>query len=322
MSPFLCSTVVAVALTVLAHGALAQAAPQPQSLQIDVSYATNPATKKSPVTFSFYAVVTGKNGKPAKKTVYVRVENIVASKPLTAMQVADASKAKAEAIAAAINIKLPPGSMPATVAALPAMPVQIPKPNPDYKPPPLGVPKFPTNWPLQTVNAVTYRVTIPNTFGNINWGRNPTGENGDGVRSVPGGGGGGGGASPSYDGSMGGTGASAAGVDAFGDPSVVEFGTDTYQSYLLPQAGESDATILDDLASDLDTHGVSAEFDLSTDTLALLEPLDAGQELDFGWTDTGLDFRVNFEPIGMPEPSSFALLGPGLAMLVARRRRR
>jgi len=102
----------------------------------------------------------------------------------------------------------------------------------------------------------------------------------------------------------------AMGSDPYGDPSEVDFGIDgKYVAQVFPTMGMSDANVMQLLASQLNANGVPATYSDSLHGLALDQPLPDGQTLDWGNTDTGLEFTTMFQGLSepVPEPASWLL---------------
>jgi hypothetical protein len=108
------------------------------------------------------------------------------------------------------------------------------------------------------------------------------------------------------------------GVDPYGDPSFVDFGlVGIYVASFTPSPGMTDEDVLSTLAMMLNQNKVSATFDSSSDTLFLNGAIPDGTVLDWGSTDTGLEFTMSMEglnPATVPEPSSGLLLLTGAAL--------
>jgi hypothetical protein len=160
-------------------------------------------------------------------------------------------------------------------------------------------------------------LTIPGVSkaqGNpIKWTENKViGEGGNGGKFTPGAG-----PSPGSRGSLGrpaGDGIQVAtGVDPLGDPSYVDFGIGQVDVTLFPTPSMTDTQVLSSLALMLDQQGIPATFDPIKTTLFLDQPIPDGQMLNFGNTDTGLEFTMTFEPqvSAVPEPGTIVSLGIG-----------
>jgi hypothetical protein len=113
------------------------------------------------------------------------------------------------------------------------------------------------------------------------------------------------------------------GLDSYGDPSEVDFGIDgRYVAVINPGAGMTDAQVLQDLAGQLDAHGIMATYDPSLVELSLTKPFPDGVQLDWGNTDPGLSFDAIIGATSVPEPSVWMLLLTGLGLAGANLRRR
>lgn len=113
------------------------------------------------------------------------------------------------------------------------------------------------------------------------------------------------------------------GTDAQGNPSEVDFGlVGTYVAEVDPYEGETDAQVLMQLAMDLNDHDVAATYDSSDVSLTVNVP--DNTFLDWGYTDTGLDFTMSMEGLAppIPAPPGWALLAVGLGVLGLYRGRR
>jgi hypothetical protein len=325
----------------------ARAAPAAAPMGKDVSVTIGmgvpmaPATKTDPFDFDLTTPPAMAGGAPVIMTVSVTdLAARGANETLT-----DASKRKADAVAAAINAVLPKvaGQPAATVTQKPAgfkeivgmkppfldaMGRVIRKAEPIYAP---AMQSFVTIQGLYTVPAVPAK---PAAKGNpaqpavpgvaaIKQTTNPTQEVGDAVKI----GAGKPGAPPTptpSTGGMGSTGMSApaSGMSAGGTPSFVYFGVEeTAIGDVTPYAGETASQVLQSLGSQLDQTGVATTYDSLTDTLTI-DTIPAGDTLVWGSTDSGLDFRVAFGA-GVPEPGAWMLLlaGVGVPGAAIRRRR-
>lgn len=151
--------------------------------------------------------------------------------------------------------------------------------------------------------------------------KNPMGEGGDGVRFQRG--------TPGSLGSRGAMGRGessttvATGFDLNGDPSLVEFGIkENYIATLTPIPGMSDADILMQLKSMLDSNNIHTTYDPLMFQLALDDPIPNGDTLAFGNTDPGLDFMVSFQGVyEIPEPACSGLVAAALIPFLTPRRR-
>jgi hypothetical protein len=189
-----------------------------------------------------------------------------------------------------------------------------------------GKARFPINGVLKTVDATLGSIIIPNvpekrgnpiriTEGKI------LGEFGNGGQFQP--------PSPgkgkaSFEGTTPGTVQTSTGLDPNGDPSAVQFGVDQiWVSEVDPYAGETDAQVLQALAGDLGSHGVTASYDPGSDTLSIPR-FPGADEVVWSNTDTGLAFETDIAAIGTPEPGAWLMLLAGLsgAGAALRRRRR
>jgi hypothetical protein len=125
-------------------------------------------------------------------------------------------------------------------------------------------------------------------------------------------------------GSMGGDGVSAAtGIDALGDPSVVQLGLLNEQLEIVggdhlatvrPGTGMTDGDVLTALELQLDAMGIFATFDALLDDLTLDNPLPDGDSLVWTTTDTGLNLSADLG-VAVSAPSTLLLVGSSLAAL-------
>lgn len=123
----------------------------------------------------------------------------------------------------------------------------------------------------------------------------------------------------------------ATGEDPEGNPSVVDFGlVGTYVATFTPSPGMKDDDVLSALARLLTDNGLSATFDKFRHILFLNSPIPDGAVLDWGYTDTGLEFTMSMEGLqssteatAVPEPSSGVLVlsVAAFALLASRHRR-
>ncbi len=326
--PLILGGLLAVVAVVVCHAAPARAAaPGPKDWTLTVGWATMaPPKGKNAVEFEIKQPTNDKNGVapfakgwiPTYQPLKVVVPSLdpIAPGDLTKPdKLSAASMAKAQAHADAIGTALGDKTRVSVVKG-PVIKVvtgSMPNPlfNPRFPPSPLNPPFLPVFSDVQLYNVVTTNISF------VNPKVNNVGETGDGGRFNPGAGGGGGGSSRS---SMSGYGFNASGLDAFDQPSFVEFGTDAYLSILFPFLGESDSTILEQIAQDLTVHGTSATFDPLTDTLSLLAPLPDGVNLLWGWTDTTLSFNIVLDSTTpVPEASTLSLAIAGCVGLVLAR---
>jgi hypothetical protein len=316
--------ILAVAAVIVCDIDPASAAQGPKDWTLTVGWATmSPPKGKNAVEFDIKQPSNDKNGVapfakgwiPTYQSLKVVVATLdpIAPGDLTKPdKLSAASMAKAQAHADAIGTALGDKTRVSVVKG-PVIKVvtgSMPNPlfNPRFPPSPLNPQFLPVFSDVQLYNVVTTNISF------VKARVNNVGESGDGGRFGPGAGGGGGGSSM---GSMSGSGSSASGLDAFDQPSFVEFGTDAYLSILFPFLGESDSTILEQIGEDLTAHGTSASFDALTDTLSLLAPLPDGVNLLWGWTDTALNFSIVLDSTTpVPEPSALSLVVAGCFGLV------
>lgn len=325
------------AVAVIPGGNLARAAapnPGPVDLTLPIGIATlMPPAKKNAVFFQLTQPINDKDGNdpfiidakgnavgnPKWKPNYqvfdikiAKIDPIAAADRFNPAKLSAASKAKAEGFANEIGAKLGDKTR---VSVDKGDVIQIVTDR-------MKNPAFNLRFPVSIFNPLflpvysdvqLYKVVTTN-ISKFQIKENFTGENGDGAQFNPGK------IDPvrrTSSARMTGLGFDASGMDAFGDPSFVEFGTDTYRSILFPFKGEGDATILQQIAEDLTKNGISAMFDALTDTVSLLSPLADGGTLFWGWTDITLGFDVALDSTAAqaPEPSALLLLASGLAAL-------
>jgi hypothetical protein len=177
--------------------------------------------------------------------------------------------------------------------------------------------------PIRDITATYGSIIIPNVAQNNNtplkFSENGViGQGGNGGRFLPPPPKGSAGSRGSLDRMTPGVQTAASGLDAEGEPSVVQFGIeDQYVAEIFPGFGQSDALILQLLASDLVAHGIAAIFDPSLISLYLDMVIPDGTRVIWGNTDTGLDYT--FTMVGLaaaiPEPGSLIILVAGLAGL-------
>jgi hypothetical protein len=337
---------VALAAVIATCGGLAWAAPAAAPAGKDVSVTIvmgipmAPATKTDPFDFDLTTPPAMAGGAPV--VVPVSITDLAArgaNETLT-----DASKRKADAVAAAINAVLPKvgGQPAATVMQKPAgfkeivgmkppfldaMGRVIRKAEPIYAP---AMQSFVTIQGLYTVPAVPAK---PAAKGNpaqpavpgvaaIKQTTNPTQEGGDAIKINAGKPGAPPTPTPST-GSMGSTGMSApaSGMSADGTQSFVYFGIEEASiGDVTPYAGETAAQVLQSLGSQLDQTGVPTTYDSLTDTLDITA-IPAGDTLVWGNTDSSLDFSLAFGAV-VPEPRAWLLMLAGVGGLGAAIRRR
>ncbi|HLZ85295.1 MAG TPA: PEP-CTERM sorting domain-containing protein [Caulobacteraceae bacterium] len=226
-----------------------------------------------------------------------------------------ASRRKANTLAAAVNMQLGRGR--ATVT-----PVRVGRRTVGYTITITG---------LYTIPPTPARRGMPAVPGTPAYTQitNPTREFGDGgaLRPGAGGGGSGGGSSGgSYGGSMGGSMSAlpATGMDPTGAPSMVTFGVNGVAVATVdPYAGETDAMVLQQLGTDLSGLGLPTTFDATNDLLSINNPISDSATLDWGNTDTGLDFDVALTGgTAVPEPAAWLMILVGVGLLGARLRAR
>lgn len=114
----------------------------------------------------------------------------------------------------------------------------------------------------------------------------------------------------------------ATGVDAEGNPSLIEFGIfNTYVASLVPSAGQSDEQIYLTLESLLDSNGLPATYDSFSRTLSLDGTFGEVDALYWAASDTGFAnfLTVSFGVSPIPEPGTALLLATGLAVIASRR---
>lgn len=324
------------AVAVIPGGNLARAAanPGPIDLTLPIGIPTlTPPAKKDAAFFTLTQPINDKDGNdpfivdakgnavgnPKWKPTYQvfdikisKIDPIAAADRFNPAKLSAASKVKAEVIADEIGAKLGDKTRVSVDKGDVTKIVTGSMRNPAFNP------RFPVtifNQPFLPVysDVQLYKVVTTN-ISKFQIKENFTGENGDGAQFNPGK------INPRGSTSsarMTGLGFDASGMDAFGDPSFVEFGTDAYRAILFPFKGESDATILQQIAEDLTKNGISAMFDALTDTVSLLSPLAEGGTLFWGWTDITLGFDVALDSSAAqaPEPSALLLLASGLAAL-------
>jgi hypothetical protein len=249
----------------------------------------------------------------------------------TALQ---ASKRKAEAIAAAINAKLPgqASSAPITKRVIQFVPHPVTR-----QPVPMWV-EVPTQWALQIKDLAEHPAKPKdNPIIRVDDGTNQPG-GGGAIQRQPGGGGGGSPGSMPYKGSMGGKTSLSSGVGSYTTPaetipSAIGFGYYTTTDEMgdaipltiatvYPQAGQSESAILMTLASQLNAAGVGADFDSATNTLSLRNPLNSENQTLF-WSNLDTGLQVTMAISSIPEPASALLAIAALGgLMVARRRKR
>src|SRR5271166_3400914 len=111
-------------------------------------------------------------------------------------------------------------------------------------------------------------------------------------------------------------------------PSEVDFGVvGDYIAEITPAAGMTDAEVLQELAGLLDSNGVPTVYDPTTVALSLY--VSSADTIDWGNTDTGLNFNFSMEGLAtpalpVPEPAPSTLIGLGGAgfLLLMQFRRR
>jgi hypothetical protein len=268
------------------------------------------------------------NGKPVTKTVTIAKGDIVAfvqPARLPGEKLADwidriaiargeASQAKAKVVAEAINKAF--GLKAPGVVVTTGIEVQKQK---FY---PTTASGFPFKDPV-TANVTIGAFIIPNVSKNktdvVKFTENKViGEGGNGTKFLPGTGSSG--ERGALEQATPGVTTVATGVDPDGAPSEVEFGIDgKYVADFKPSAGMTDVVVLRDLARRLDHHGIPATFDAADGELFLDTPFPDGETLDWGSTDTGLEFATVLTPSGsaVPEPDLWALMLAGFGLLGA-----
>jgi hypothetical protein len=322
--PLILGGLLAVVAVVVCDADPARAAPGPKDWTLTVGWATMaPPKGKNAVEFEIKQPTNDKNGVapfakgwiPTYQPLKVVVPTLDPIAPgdltkpdkLSAASMAKA-QAHADAIGTALGDKTRVTVVKGPVIKVPTGSILNPLFNPRFPSSPRNPQFLPVFSDVQLYNVVTTNISFANPKVNN------VGEAGDGGRFNPGAGDGGGGSSRS---SMSGYGFNASGLDAFDQPSFVEFGTDAYLSILFPFLGESDSTILEQIAEDLTGHGTSATFDPLTDTLSLIAPLPDGVNLLWGWTDTTLGFNIVLDSTTpVPEPSTVLLAIAGCVGLV------
>jgi|GEM_PF-5865545 len=113
----------------------------------------------------------------------------------------------------------------------------------------------------------------------------------------------------------------ATGLDPSGGASLVSVGIQgSFVGQIVPASGESAASVLNQMATDLTDNGIAATYDSNSGIMALTEPLGTNEYLVFGNTDPGLLLSVTSTEV--PEPAALVLMGiAGAAPLLIRRRR-
>jgi len=126
------------------------------------------------------------------------------------------------------------------------------------------------------------------------------------------------------EGSLGGDGTTVAtGLDPLGDSSVIQIGLLDPQLNIVggdhlasvsPEAGMTEDDVLSALDLQLDAMGIPATFDVFSHELTLDNPVPEGDFLIWTTTDTGLNLSADFGVV-VPVPGTLLLLGAGLAAL-------